>query len=70
MRTDTEILDYLQESVLRHSSQYGYDVQIGRVLMTLNEKTCKAHSIRELLDWAIDNDERRLANEVARTLRS
>jgi hypothetical protein len=61
MMTDTEILDYLDESYARHRPQ-PCDVQIGSVVITLGLRT---DSLRERIILGIANDQGGRASKVA-----
>lgn len=62
--TDTEILDYLQESYTLHRNVPS-DAQIGRVAFTLGTRP---GTLREVLMAAIERDQQITINEVTRRL--
>ena len=66
MMTDTDILDYLQNSYTL-SKRSPMDVQIGSVVFTIG---LKPGTIRELICAAIEEDRRRTAFKVARAIQA
>lgn len=62
--TDTEILDYLSDSyTLRRNAPT--DIQIGSVTFTLG---LKPGSLREVIEYAIGQDQQRMTKVVTGTL--
>lgn len=67
MMTDTEILDYLQDSYTMNRSRQPMDLVVGKVMCTLN---MQPGTIRELLVAAIQRDVQRKIDSMTRMIES
>lgn len=65
--TDTEILDYLQESYTMNRSRQPMALRIGKVHCTLN---LQPGTLRELLEAAIQRDLQRKIDRMTRMIES